>query len=111
MSSKLTLEVSRNDDNSYITCAVDHATLTSGNKKSAQALRVLCESNREGVGALEEAGATNGERKTLSVLCVFLGLVTFLFGAVHIFRFKLRLSGFIFATCDKYLHRMISVIC
>lgn len=69
VSSKLTLEVSRNDDNSYITCAVDHATLTSGNKKSAQALRVLCESNREGVGALEEAGATNGERRTWKTLC------------------------------------------
>lgn len=72
MSSKLTLEVSRSDDNSYITCAVDHATLTSGNKKSAQALRVLCESNREGVGAAEEAEATNGESaghgKTLCVV-------------------------------------------
>lgn len=48
--SRLTLDVSRSDDNSYITCAVDHATLTSGNKKSAQALRVLCESTREGGG-------------------------------------------------------------
>lgn len=61
VSSKLTLEVSRSDDNSLITCAVDHATLTSGNKKSAQALRVLCESNREGVGAPKDAGATNGK--------------------------------------------------
>lgn len=51
VSSELTLEVSRSDDNSYITCAVDHTTLTSGTKKSAQALRVLCESDREGVGA------------------------------------------------------------
>lgn len=50
VSSELTLEVSRSDDNSFITCAVDHATLTSGNKKSVQALRVLCESNGEGVG-------------------------------------------------------------
>lgn len=56
VSSELTLEVSRSDDNSLITCAVDHATLTSGNKKSAQALRVLCESNRKGVGPGEEAG-------------------------------------------------------
>lgn len=56
VSSELTLEVSRSDDNSLITCAVDHATLTSGNKKSAQALRVLCESNRKGMGSGEEAG-------------------------------------------------------
>lgn len=56
VSSELTLEVSRSDDNSFITCAVDHATLTSGNKKSVQALRVLCESNGEGVGPGEEVG-------------------------------------------------------
>lgn len=47
----------------------------------------------------------------LSVLCIFLNLVTFLFCAVHIFRFKLCLSGFIFATCGIYLHRIVSVIC
>lgn len=62
VSSVLTLEVSRNDDNSFITCAVDHATLTSGNKKSAQALRVLCESNGR------------GEEMENSVLCIFLVL-------------------------------------
>uniref|UniRef100_A0A674PBP5 Cell adhesion molecule 3 n=1 Tax=Takifugu rubripes TaxID=31033 RepID=A0A674PBP5_TAKRU len=40
VSSELTLEVSRSDNKAFITCAVDHATLTSGNKKSVQALRV-----------------------------------------------------------------------
>lgn len=39
--SELTLEVSRSDDNAYITCAVDHASLAPGDKRSEQALRVL----------------------------------------------------------------------
>lgn len=86
VSSELTLEVSRSDDNSYITCAVDHATLTSGNKKSTQALRVLCESNREGVGARDDAGATNRERsKWKTALSIFFKAChSFLFCAVHI---------------------------
>lgn len=81
VSSKLTLEVSRSDDNSYITCAVDHATLTSGNRRSAQALRVLCESNREGVGVWRDAGATNGEPRKWKTQCV-----------VHIFKVLLLFS-------------------
>lgn len=85
VSSKLTLEVSRSDDNSFITCAVDHATLTSGNKKSAQSLRVLCESKREGVGARQDAVATNGN----FVCCVVLkSRHSFLFYAVHFLSIK-----------------------
>lgn len=44
VSSELTLEVSRSDDNALITCAVDHPSLAPGDKRSEQALRVLCES-------------------------------------------------------------------
>lgn len=52
VSSELTLEVSRSDDNALITCAVDHPSLAPGDKRSEQALRVLCESTgeRSGVG-------------------------------------------------------------
>lgn len=41
--SELTLDVSRSDDNTFITCVVDHASLAPGDKRSEQALRVLCE--------------------------------------------------------------------
>ncbi|XP_053293880.1 cell adhesion molecule 3 [Pleuronectes platessa] len=41
VSSELTLEVSREDDNALITCAVDHPSLAPGDKRSEQALRVL----------------------------------------------------------------------
>ena len=44
VSSELTLEVSRDDDNTLITCAVDHPSLEPGDKRSEQSLRVLCES-------------------------------------------------------------------
>ncbi|XP_067462676.1 cell adhesion molecule 3 isoform X1 [Thunnus thynnus] len=40
VSSELTLEVSRNDDNTVITCAVDHPSLAPGDKRSDQTLRV-----------------------------------------------------------------------
>lgn len=70
VSSKLTLEVNRSDDNSFITCAVDHATLTSGNKKSAQALRVLCESKGERESAGDIAGANIREWMKRKPKCV-----------------------------------------
>ncbi|KAI3374240.1 hypothetical protein L3Q82_006093 [Scortum barcoo] len=41
VSSELVLEVSRSDDNALITCAVDHASLSPGDKRSEQPLRVL----------------------------------------------------------------------
>uniref|UniRef100_A0A7N8X8G9 Cell adhesion molecule 3 n=1 Tax=Mastacembelus armatus TaxID=205130 RepID=A0A7N8X8G9_9TELE len=41
VSSELTLEVSRSDDNALITCAVDHPSLAPGDKRSEHALRVL----------------------------------------------------------------------
>lgn len=41
--SELTVDVSRSDDNTLITCVVDHASLAPGGKRSEQALRVLCE--------------------------------------------------------------------
>ncbi|KAM8850774.1 cell adhesion molecule 3, partial [Spinachia spinachia] len=41
VSSELTLEVSRGDDNTLITCAVKHPSLPDGDKRSEQALRVL----------------------------------------------------------------------
>ncbi|XP_030258808.1 cell adhesion molecule 3 isoform X3 [Sparus aurata] len=41
VSSELTLEVSRDDDNALITCAVDHPSLEPGDKRSEQSLRVL----------------------------------------------------------------------
>lgn len=41
--SELTLDVSRSDNNAFITCVVDHASLAPGDKRSEQALRVLCE--------------------------------------------------------------------
>lgn len=44
VSSKLTLVVSRSDDNTLITCGVNHATLAQGDKRSEYTLRVLCES-------------------------------------------------------------------
>lgn len=40
VSSELTLEVSRSDDNTVITCAVDHPSLAPGDKRSDQTLRV-----------------------------------------------------------------------
>lgn len=61
VSSELTLEVSRNDDNTLITCAVDHPSLAPGDKRSEQTLRVLCESTGKwgGMGRrgdIEDAG-------------------------------------------------------
>uniref|UniRef100_A0A3Q4MYC8 Cell adhesion molecule 3 n=1 Tax=Neolamprologus brichardi TaxID=32507 RepID=A0A3Q4MYC8_NEOBR len=44
VSSELTLEVSASDDNTLITCAVNHPSLSPGDKRSEQALRVLCKS-------------------------------------------------------------------
>ncbi|XP_035489355.2 cell adhesion molecule 3 isoform X3 [Scophthalmus maximus] len=41
VSSELTLEVSRGDDDTVITCAVDHQSLAPGDKRSEQTLRVL----------------------------------------------------------------------
>ncbi|XP_076005403.1 cell adhesion molecule 3 isoform X1 [Genypterus blacodes] len=41
VSSELTLEVSRSDDKTLITCAVDHASLAPGDKRSGQTLQVL----------------------------------------------------------------------
>ncbi|XP_072219789.1 cell adhesion molecule 3 isoform X2 [Leuresthes tenuis] len=41
VSSELTLQVSANDDNVLITCAVDHPSLTMGNKRTEKALQVL----------------------------------------------------------------------
>nr|XP_046264271.1 cell adhesion molecule 3 isoform X2 [Scatophagus argus] len=45
VSSELTLEVSRDDDNALITCAVHHPSLAPGDKRSEQALRVLYSPN------------------------------------------------------------------
>ena len=41
--SELTLTASRDDDNVMIACAVDHPSLSPGDKRSEQPLRVLCE--------------------------------------------------------------------
>ncbi|KAF7652956.1 hypothetical protein LDENG_00089680, partial [Lucifuga dentata] len=41
VSSELTLEVSRSDDEAVIICAVDHPSLAPGDKRSEQRLRVL----------------------------------------------------------------------
>ncbi|XP_063742940.1 cell adhesion molecule 3 isoform X4 [Eleginops maclovinus] len=41
VSSELTLDVSRGDDNTFITCVVNHPSLTHGDKRSEQALAVL----------------------------------------------------------------------
>ncbi|XP_074544808.1 cell adhesion molecule 3 isoform X1 [Halichoeres trimaculatus] len=45
VSSELTLEVSRSDDNALITCAVDHPSLAPGDKRSEHVLRVLYSPN------------------------------------------------------------------
>ncbi|XP_077381719.1 cell adhesion molecule 3 isoform X1 [Festucalex cinctus] len=45
VSSELTLEVSRADDNQVVTCAVDHPSLAPGDKRSEQALQVLYSPN------------------------------------------------------------------
>ncbi|XP_068196718.1 cell adhesion molecule 3 isoform X3 [Antennarius striatus] len=45
VSSELTLEVSREDDNTLITCAVNHSSLNPGDKRTEQALRVLYSPN------------------------------------------------------------------
>ncbi|XP_037132017.1 cell adhesion molecule 3 isoform X2 [Syngnathus acus] len=47
VSSELTLEVSRADDNQVVTCAVDHPSLTPGDKRSDQVLQVLYSPNVE----------------------------------------------------------------
>ncbi|XP_031726603.1 cell adhesion molecule 3 isoform X2 [Anarrhichthys ocellatus] len=47
VSSKLTLDVSRSDDNALITCAVDHPSLAPGDKRSERALRVLYSPNAQ----------------------------------------------------------------
>lgn len=57
MSSELTLELSRADDNALVTCAVEHPSLAPGDKRSLQALRVLCESR----GILGGGGGGSGE--------------------------------------------------
>ncbi|XP_013765263.1 cell adhesion molecule 3 isoform X2 [Pundamilia nyererei] len=45
VSSELTLEVSASEDNTLITCAVNHPSLSPGDKRSEQALRVLYSPN------------------------------------------------------------------
>ncbi|XP_034411404.1 cell adhesion molecule 3 [Cyclopterus lumpus] len=45
VSSELTLEVSRDDDNALIACAVDHPSLAPGDKRSEHAVRVLYSPN------------------------------------------------------------------
>lgn len=45
VTSELTLEVSRSDDNALITCAVEHPSLAPGDKRSERALRVLYSPN------------------------------------------------------------------
>nr|XP_020480359.1 cell adhesion molecule 3 isoform X2 [Monopterus albus] len=45
VSRELTLNVSRSDNNAFITCAVHHPSLTHGEKRSEQALRVLYSPN------------------------------------------------------------------
>ncbi|XP_077580237.1 cell adhesion molecule 3 isoform X5 [Stigmatopora nigra] len=45
VSSELTLEVSRADDNEVVICAVDHPSLSPGDKRSEQALHVLYSPN------------------------------------------------------------------
>ncbi|XP_040911538.1 cell adhesion molecule 3 isoform X2 [Toxotes jaculatrix] len=47
VSSELTLEVTRSDDNALVTCAVDHPSLAPGDKRSQQPLRVLYSPNVE----------------------------------------------------------------
>lgn len=63
VSSEITLEVSRSDNNAHITCVVDHASLAPGNKTSEQALRVLCES----IGEHRGVGKWGGERQRMLV--------------------------------------------
>ncbi|TKS79473.1 Cell adhesion molecule 3 [Collichthys lucidus] len=53
VTSELTLEVSRSDDKALITCAVDHPSLAPGDKRTEQALRVLCESAGKWGGEVE----------------------------------------------------------
>lgn len=62
VSRELTLEVGRSDDKALITCAVTHDSLAPGDKRTEQALRVLCESTRErcGVGRRGEGEAEDG---------------------------------------------------
>ncbi|XP_049930677.1 cell adhesion molecule 3 isoform X1 [Epinephelus moara] len=47
VSSELTLDVSRDDDNALITCAVDHPSLAPGDKRNVYTLRVLYSPNVE----------------------------------------------------------------
>lgn len=64
VSSELTLEVSRSDDKALITCAVDHPSLAPGDKRSEQALRVLCESTGKWGGEVDAEDTQGGERET-----------------------------------------------
>lgn len=66
VSSELTLEVSRSDDDALITCAVEHPSLHPGDKRSEQTLRVLCESTGElgaGVGRRVGIGDAGGRER------------------------------------------------
>ncbi|XP_034558888.1 cell adhesion molecule 3 isoform X2 [Notolabrus celidotus] len=45
VSSELSMVVSRDDDNTHVTCAVDHPSLAPGDKRSEQVLRVLYSPN------------------------------------------------------------------
>lgn len=60
VSSELTLEVSTSDDNTLITCAVNHPSLSPGDKRSEQALRVLCKSTGKLGGRKAGTEATRG---------------------------------------------------
>lgn len=62
VSSELTLDVSRDDDNALITCAVDHPSLAPGDKRNVYTLRVLCESTGKwgGVGRRGDTEDTGG---------------------------------------------------
>lgn len=60
VSSELTLEVSASDDNTLITCAVNHPSLSPGDKRSEQALRVLCKSTGKLRGRKAATEATQG---------------------------------------------------
>lgn len=42
VTSKLTLTVTRDDNDALIACAVDHPSIANGDKKTEQPLRVLC---------------------------------------------------------------------
>ncbi len=64
VTSELTLTVTRNDNNALIACAVDHASIANGDKRTEQPLSVLCKTHIQKPERLLLCDFRNANQKT-----------------------------------------------